>query len=203
MLCSGRLLQLRVLLRCSQIRPTSRPARTNTPPSCSMQTACKQTHAASANKHDKPVPCNIESHLSKEASARTLSSLSKFIFEFSGIPGIVGLHGGLPPPSIFPFKGLKVQLEDGTWLDMSAQEKVRMQQFESATRFALLNCCCRWMQRRSTTQSAVPTFLCKTQQAAAFVCTLSCITSHSLYRCCCRWTQRSSITQMAEATFLC
>ena len=73
---------------------------------------------------DKATPCNIEHHLSKEASARTLSSLSKFIFSFSGIPGMVGLHGGLPPPSIFPFKAMKVQLEDGTWLDMSAKDKV-------------------------------------------------------------------------------
>ena len=73
---------------------------------------------------DKAVPCNIERHLSKEAKARTLSSLSKFIFSFSGIPGMVSLHGGLPPPSMFPFKALKVQLEDGTWLDMSDKHKV-------------------------------------------------------------------------------
>lgn len=122
MLCSGRLLQLRVLLRCNQSRLTSKSARA--PLSCNMQTPSKHTHAASATQHDKPVPCNIESHLSKEASARTLSSLSKFIFEFSGIPGMVGLHGGLPPPSIFPFKGMKVQLEDGTWLDMCDEDKM-------------------------------------------------------------------------------
>ena len=77
--------------------------------------------------HDDPSPCNVESHLSKEASARTLSSLSKFIFEFSGIPGMVGLHGGLPPASIFPFKGMKLQLEDGTWLDLSSADKVHIQ----------------------------------------------------------------------------
>ena len=85
--------------------------------------------STSVSKHpqsttDKAVPCNIERHLSKEAKARTLSSLSKFIFSFSGIPGMVSLHGGLPPPSIFPFKALKVQLEDGTWLDMSDTHKV-------------------------------------------------------------------------------
>ena len=89
--------------------------------------ASDHTQGSSVPQYDKPIPCDIESHLSKEASARTLSSLSKFIFEFSGIPGMVGLHGGLPPPSIFPFKGMKVQLEDGSWLDMSDKDKVSAQ----------------------------------------------------------------------------
>jgi len=85
--------------------------------------------STSQPKHGLPeagevAPCDIDHHLSQEASARTLSSLSKFIFSFSGIPGMVGLHGGLPPPSIFPFKAMKVQLEDGTWLDLSAKDKV-------------------------------------------------------------------------------
>ena len=71
-----------------------------------------------------PHACNIESHLSKEGLARNLSSLSKFIFSFSGIPGMVSLHGGLPNASIFPFKSMKVELQDGTWLDMSTTEKV-------------------------------------------------------------------------------
>ena len=68
--------------------------------------------------------CDVESHLSKEGKARNLSSLSKFIFSFSDIPDMVSLHGGLPNASIFPFKAMKVELEDGTWLDMSAKDKV-------------------------------------------------------------------------------
>ena len=78
-------------------------------------------HAADAANHR---PCDIESHLSKEGRARNLSSLSKFIFSFSEIPDIVSLHGGLPNASVFPFKSMKVELEDGTWLDMSEKDKV-------------------------------------------------------------------------------
>lgn len=71
--------------------------------------------------------CDIESHLSREAKTRTLSTLSKFIFGFSGIPGMVSLHGGLPPPSIFPFKSLKMELKDGQMLDIPAGSKVSLE----------------------------------------------------------------------------
>ena len=83
-----------------------------------------QQASGRASADDQSQACDIEAHLSKEAQARTLSSLSKFIFSFSGIPDMVSLHGGLPNASIFPFKSLKVELGDGTWLDMSNKEKV-------------------------------------------------------------------------------
>lgn len=70
--------------------------------------------------------CDIESHLSEEARTRTLSTLSKFIFGFSGIPDMVSFHGGLPPPSIFPFKSLKLETRDGKWLDIPAGDKVHI-----------------------------------------------------------------------------
>jgi hypothetical protein len=68
--------------------------------------------------------CNLERHFSVEAKARRLSSLSKFVFEFSGIPDTCGLHGGLPHPSIFPLKAVKVSLDDGGVVDLSDPEKV-------------------------------------------------------------------------------
>ena len=91
-----------------------------------MQEAASAPQAASQQTADggNHRPCDIESHLSKEGKARNLSSLSKFIFSFSDIPDMVSLHGGLPNASIFPFKSMKVELEDGTWLDMSAKDKV-------------------------------------------------------------------------------
>lgn len=91
-----------------------------------MQPAASGSQAAGdhAADHGNRRPCDIESHLSKEGKARNLSSLSKFIFSFSDIPDIVSLHGGLPNASIFPFKSMKVELQDGTWLDMSQKDKV-------------------------------------------------------------------------------
>lgn len=91
-----------------------------------MQQAATSANASGqrgANVEERHA-CNIESHLSKEGQARNLSSLSKFIFSFSGIPGMVSLHGGLPNASIFPFKSMKVELQDGIWLDMSETDKV-------------------------------------------------------------------------------
>lgn len=82
--------------------------------------ASSRSTANGGNQHS----CDIESHLSKEGKARNLSSLSKFIFSFSEISDMVSLHGGLPNASIFPFKSMKVELDDGTWLDMSATDKV-------------------------------------------------------------------------------
>lgn len=87
-----------------------------------MQEAASSSQAAADYGNRRP--CDIESHLSKEGKARNLSSLSKFIFSFSDIPDIVSLHGGLPNASIFPFKSMKVELQDGTWLDMSEKNKV-------------------------------------------------------------------------------
>ena len=91
-----------------------------------MQAAASGSQAAGHHAADNGNrrPCDIESHLSKEGKARNLSSLSKFIFSFSDIPDIVSLHGGLPNASIFPFKSMKVELQDGTWLDMSEKDKV-------------------------------------------------------------------------------
>ena len=89
-------------------------------------------HAADAENQR---PCNIESHLSKEGQARNLSSLSKFIFSFSEIPDMVSLHGGLPNASIFPFKSMKVELDDGTWLDMSEKDKVCSRQKRAFRQF--------------------------------------------------------------------
>lgn len=83
-----------------------------------------------SDQHDGPstsgssFDCDIESHLSHEARTRTLSTLSKFIFGFSGIPDMVSFHGGLPPPSIFPFKSIKLETNDGQWLDIPAGDKV-------------------------------------------------------------------------------
>lgn len=97
-----------------------------------MQEAASSSQASSqaagkqATDHGNQRPCHIESHLSKEGKARNLSSLSKFIFSFSEIPDIVSLHGGLPNASIFPFKSMKVELQDGSWLDMSEKDKVRI-----------------------------------------------------------------------------
>ena len=106
-------------LRQSQTRASGRSVTSMQKTTATQQAPCKLPAENAAS-----IPCDIEAHLSREGKARNLSSLSKFIFSFSGIPGMVSLHGGLPNASIFPFKSMKVELGDGTWLDMSDKEKV-------------------------------------------------------------------------------
>ena len=96
------------------------------------QSAQSESQSSSSTRR----PCHIEDHLSQEAKSRTLSTLSKFIFGFAGIPDMVSLHGGLPPPSIFPFKSLKMELRDGQVLDIPAGDKVSADPGASPSRCA-------------------------------------------------------------------
>ena len=99
-----------------------------------------QMLAKSAKDSESQQPCDIEAHLSREGKARNLSSLSKFIFSFSGIPGMVSLHGGLPNASIFPFKAMKVQLEDGTSLSKTEKTTRRKVSHTPYTLHTILHC---------------------------------------------------------------
>ena len=112
--------KFRSLPKRQQVRPSSTDVETQRQ---SMPSTGSPPHDNSpgSSTHKQ---CNIEEHLSIEAKSRTLSTLSKFIFGFSGIPDMVSLHGGLPPPSIFPFKSLKMELKDGQVLDIPAGNKV-------------------------------------------------------------------------------
>eukprot|EP00891_Asterochloris_glomerata_P003670 jgi/Astpho2/3670/fgenesh1_pg.00059_%23_23_t len=64
---------------------------------------------------------------------RQLSSLSALIFGFNGVPGMIGLNGGLPNASIFPVKSMQLTLTDGTVLDISDPDKMAAaQQYNTA-----------------------------------------------------------------------
>ena len=46
--------------------------------------------------------------------------------KFNGIKGLIPLHGGLPPASAFPLKGLQLTLKDGTQVDITGQDEVSL-----------------------------------------------------------------------------
>ena len=73
---------------------------------CHMQTYSSMTPA--------PVSVNWSQHLSEEGSLRQLASLRVLLSTFSGIPGVVGLHGGLPAADAFPFTEMSFTLRDGS-----------------------------------------------------------------------------------------
>lgn len=65
------------------------------------------------------------SHFSREAADRSLPSLRVIISQFQGMPGVIGLHGGLPAPTAFPITSLSFTLRDGTTATIDDPVKVR------------------------------------------------------------------------------
>ena len=63
-------------------------------------------------------------HFSRGGAERTLPSLRVIISQFQGMPGIIGLHGGLPAPSAFPITSLSFTLRDGTSATIDDPAKV-------------------------------------------------------------------------------
>ena len=69
---------------------------------------------------------DVESMLSTEGRARQMAGLRKVVTAFAGVPGIIGLHGGLPPATAFPIKGVTLTLEDGNKVEIDDPIKVRI-----------------------------------------------------------------------------
>ena len=72
-----------------------------------------------------PVPVDHAALFSKEGASRRLAGLREIVAAHAGKPGVVGLHGGFPPPDAFPFVRLTATLKDGTVVDVSDPAKVR------------------------------------------------------------------------------
>ena len=65
-----------------------------------------------------------QSHFGEEGRARQLASLRVLLSAFTGVPGIIGLHGGLPPADAFPFTDMSFTLRDGTKMHISNPTQV-------------------------------------------------------------------------------
>ena len=66
----------------------------------------------------------MEKHLSAEGRARQMAGLRKLVTAFAGVPGIIGLHGGLPPASAFPIREMSFTLKDGQKIVVDDPAKV-------------------------------------------------------------------------------
>ena len=69
---------------------------------------------------------NWNGHLTKEARLRTQPTLRKLVTGSAGKLGVVGLHGGLPHPSIFPLEGITLNLKGGATLTIDDAQSVRI-----------------------------------------------------------------------------
>lgn len=72
-------------------------------------------------------------HFGQEGHARKLASLRVLLSAFTGVPGIIGLHGGLPPADAFPFTEMSFTLRDGTKMQISDPAQVAAAQQYSVT----------------------------------------------------------------------
>ena len=94
---------------------------------------------ASFEQHVAPVDYN--QHFGQEGHARQLASLRVLLSAFTGVPGIIGLHGGLPPADAFPFTEMSFTMRDGTKLQITDPAQV-MTEHISAHALHLKVCRC-------------------------------------------------------------
>ncbi len=85
-------------------------------------TATRDDPEASPCQHVAAV--DYTQHFGQEGHARKLASLRVLLSAFTGVPGIIGLHGGLPPPDAFPFTEMSFTLRDGTKMHISDPAQV-------------------------------------------------------------------------------
>jgi len=72
-----------------------------------------------------PTPVDYAALFSEEGARRRLAGLREIVAAAAGRPGVVGLHGGFPPPDAFPFVRLTATLKDGTTVEVSDPGQVR------------------------------------------------------------------------------
>jgi hypothetical protein len=65
-----------------------------------------------------------EENFSQEGRKRRMPALRSLITAFTGVPGVIGLHGGFPPADAFPFESISVKLRDGSSFEISEPSKV-------------------------------------------------------------------------------
>lgn len=75
------------------------------------------------------VPCPpgpLQDYLAEEGQLRNQGTLRSLVGQFQGVPGVVSLSAGFPPPHIFPFSSISLQLTNGTQIalpDMTAAQQ--------------------------------------------------------------------------------
>ncbi|PSC74701.1 Adenosine deaminase [Micractinium conductrix] len=100
------------------------PAAFNMPTSAGAATE-GEAGGAPPQKALKQAPAlDVDAFFSLEGAARQQGSLRSLAGQFAGIPGIVSLSGGFPPPTLFPFAGLTLHLKGGGSVDIAEPSAV-------------------------------------------------------------------------------
>lgn len=63
-------------------------------------------------------------YFTEEAKIRHFPALRDIVFNALRVPGIIGLHGGLPPNESFPIESISLKLRDGSTIEVSDPAQV-------------------------------------------------------------------------------
>ena len=81
--------------------------------------------AGESDPQEETAAVDFSQHFGHEGHARQLASLRVLLSAFTGVPGIIGLHGGLPPADAFPFTEMAFTLRDGTKMEIKDPAQVQ------------------------------------------------------------------------------
>jgi kynurenine/2-aminoadipate aminotransferase len=95
---------------------------------------------------------DVRAMFSAEGAARQQGVLRSLAGQFAGIPGIVSLSGGFPPPSLFPLAGMQLQLAGGGTVDVSDLTAAQQYNFSLRGYAPLLS----WAERHTASMHAPP-----------------------------------------------
>jgi hypothetical protein len=72
------------------------------------------------------VPVQWDAYFSQVGASVGQPSLRAIVNRFSGVPGAIGLHAGLPAAEAFPITSMHCTLRDGTQVTIDNPETVRL-----------------------------------------------------------------------------
>lgn len=82
-----------------------------------------------------------DAHMSQCGAGVGQPSLRAIVNRFTGVPGVIGLHAGLPAAEAFPITSMSYTLRDGTQVSIDDPETVRVSAQWSCTWHVQYNVC--------------------------------------------------------------
>lgn len=87
----------------------------------STATAAAPTAATATADDQDPDPAGLLRRMSGAGARFTAGSLKELVTRCAGIPGLVGLHGGLVPEGSFPLASLQLSMPGGAAVQLTPQ----------------------------------------------------------------------------------
>lgn len=119
--------------RSPKIQPSSSEASNFTNRICPTSSLPTPSLSERSNGGAAVPPGPLDNYLSLEGKARQQGTLRSMAGQFAGVPGLISLAGGFPPPHLFPYADITLRLHDGTTIDINQPaDMTRAQQYNFA-----------------------------------------------------------------------